>query len=253
VAFLLDVDNTLLDNDAVAADLRRHLVRLGGRAASDRYWAIFEDLRQELGYADYLGALQRYRLEHPHEVGLLELSSFLVDYPFADRLYPGALEVVARLRRWGPAVILSDGDVVFQPRKVERSGLQAAVGGHVLIYVHKEQELDDVARRYPAHHYVFVDDKVRILGAVKAVWGERVTTVFPRQGHYAHDPQLLAAYPPASVADLTVERIGDLLEVDLPTLLGRAPSGEARHGVKARPGPRRSPAPPSAPPPARRR
>jgi FMN phosphatase YigB (HAD superfamily) len=220
VVFLLDVDNTLLDNDAVAADLRRHLVRECGRAAGDRYWVIFEDLRRELGYADYLGALQRYRLEHPHDMRLLKVSSFLVDYPFADRLYPGALDVVARLRRWGPTVLLSDGDVVFQPRKVERSGLQAAVGGHVLIYIHKERELDDVAGRYPAAHYVFVDDKVRLLAAIKAAWGERVTTVFPRQGHYALDPQLLAAYPPARVADLTVERIGDLLAVDLPSLLG---------------------------------
>jgi FMN phosphatase YigB (HAD superfamily) len=220
VVFLLDVDNTLLDNDAVQEDLRRHLVREGGRAAGDRYWVIFEDLRRELGYADYLGALQRYRLELPHDMRLLKLSSFLVDYPFADRLYPGALDVIARLRRWGPTVLLSDGDVVFQPRKVERSGLQAAVGGHVLIYIHKERELDDVAGRYPAAHYVFVDDKVRLLAAIKAAWGERVTTVFPRQGHYALDPQLLAAYPPARVADLTVERIGDLLAVDLPSLFG---------------------------------
>jgi hypothetical protein len=204
VVFLLDVDNTLLDNDAVQEDLRRHLVREGGRAAGDRYWVIFEDLRRELGYADYLGALQRYRLELPHDMRLLKLSSFLVDYPFADRLYPGALDVIARLRRWGPTVLLSDGDVVFQPRKVERSGLQAAVGGHVLIYIHKERELD----------------KVRLLAAIKAAWGERVTTVFPRQGHYALDPQLLAAYPPARVADLTVERIGDLLAVDLPSLFG---------------------------------
>jgi hypothetical protein len=216
VAFLLDVDNTLLDNDAVAADLRRHLVRLGGRAASDRYWAIFEDLRQELGYADYLGALQRYRLEHPHEVGLLELSSFLVDYPFADRLYPGALEVVARLRRWGPAVILSDGDVVFQPRKVERSGLLEAVQGQALIYVHKEQELADVERRHPAERYVAVDDKLRLLAAIKEHWQERVTTVFPRQGQYAHDPRALAQFPPA---DLSIERIGDLLEYDVDALL----------------------------------
>jgi FMN phosphatase YigB (HAD superfamily) len=181
---------------------------------------LFDQIFNELGYADYLGALQQYRVAYPRDPHLLETSLFLVDYPFANRLYPGALDAIARLRGWGPTAILSDGDVVFQPRKVKQSGLWDAVAGHVLIYIHKEQELDDVARRYPAAHYVFVDDKVRILAAVKAAWGERVTTVFPRQGHYALDPQLLAAYPPARVADLTVERIGDLLAVDLPSLLG---------------------------------
>jgi FMN phosphatase YigB (HAD superfamily) len=212
--FLVDVDNTLLDNDQVVRDLHDYLLAECGRVASDRYWVIFEDLRTELGYADYLGALQRFRVEQPHETRLLKVSSFLVDYPFAERLYPGSLDVLARFRRWGPTVILTDGDVVFQPRKVERSGLSQAVRGHVLIYVHKEQELDDVARRYPAQRYVFVDDKVRLLAAFKAVWGERVCTVFPRQGHYAHDPQQLARYPPERVAEISVERIGDLLGVD---------------------------------------
>jgi FMN phosphatase YigB (HAD superfamily) len=214
VVFLVDVDNTLLDNDQVVRDLHDYLLAECGRVACDRYWVIFEGLRAELGYADYLGALQRFRVEQPHETRLLKVSSFLVDYPFAERLYPGSLDVLARFRRWGPTVILSDGDVVFQPRKVERSGLFQAVRGHVLIYVHKEQELDDVARRYPARRYVFVDDKVRLLAAFKAVWGERVRTVFPRQGHYAHDPQLLARYPPAQVAEISVERIGDLLGLD---------------------------------------
>jgi hypothetical protein len=227
VVFLVDVDNTLLDNDRVIADLRRYLDREVGPEGLARYWALFEQLRAELGYADYLGALQRYRLEFPRDPRLMSVSGFLVDYPFANRLYPGSLDVLERFRGWGPTVILSDGDVVFQPRKVERSGLMAAVDG-VLIYVHKEQELDDVEHRYPADHYVLVDDKVRILGAVKHAWGERVTTVFPRQGHYAHDPAVLAAYP---TADLTVERIGDLLEHDLSALLARA-----RVGAGARPG-----------------
>jgi len=215
VAFLVDVDNTLLDNDRVTADLRRYLEREVGAEGLARYWAIFEALRVELGYADYLGALQRYRLECPRDPHLLCVSSFLLDYPFADRLYPGALDVLERFRGWGPTVILSDGDVVFQPRKIERSGLGAAVDG-VLIYVHKERELDDVERRYPAAHYVLVDDKLRVLDAVKRVWGQRVTTVFPRQGHYARDPEALAIYP---APDLAVERIGELADCDLSLLL----------------------------------
>jgi hypothetical protein len=216
VVFLLDVDDTLLDNDRIQEDLRSHLEHEFGPENSDRYWAIFEELRAELGYADYLGALQRYRLTHLHEPRLLLLSSFLVDYPFADRLYPHALDVIERLRSWGPTVILSDGDVVFQPRKIQRSGLFEAVDGQVLIYIHKEQQLADVEQRYPARHYVLVDDKLRILAAVKEPWGTRLTTVFPRQGHYAHDPQALANYPPA---DIMLEQIGDLLGYDLPVLL----------------------------------
>ncbi len=219
VVFLVDVDNTLIDNDHIAADLKRHLEREVGRERQERYWAIFEELRTELGYADYLGALQRYRVEHPRDPHVLTVSSFMVNYPFANRLYPNSLDVVERLRAWGPTVILSDGDAVFQPRKIERSGLQDAVEGNVLIYIHKERELDDVERRYPAHHYVVVDDKLRILTAVKQVWERRVTTVFPRQGHYAHDPQALATNP---TADLTVERIGDLLAYELTALLAAA-------------------------------
>ncbi len=205
--YLVDVDNTLLDNDAVIEDLRRHLRDRFGPDCERRYWAIFEQHRQELGYADYLGALQRFRVEHPRDPNLLGVSIYLLHYPFADRLYPGALDVLGQLSRRGRVVILSDGDVVFQPRKVERSGLWAAVDGHVLIYIHKEQMLDDVERKYPADRYVMVDDKVRILSAMKATWGDRVTTVFVRQGHYAHDPSLLAAYAPP---DVTIERIADL-------------------------------------------
>ncbi len=218
IVFLLDVDNTLLDNDRVAADLKRYLTREVGAERQERYWAIFEALRAELGYADYLGALQRYRVENPRDPHLLAMSSFLINYPFANRLYPESLDVLEHLAAHGPTVILSDGDVVFQPRKVERSGLFAAVEGRVLIYIHKEQELDDVEGRYPAELYVVIDDKLRILTAIKAVWGSRVTTVFPRQGHYAHDPAIVA-YPPA---DVTIGRIGDLLGYDLPALLGGA-------------------------------
>jgi FMN phosphatase YigB (HAD superfamily) len=217
VVFLLDCDNTLLDNDLVQDDLREHLAREFGPASRDRYWAIFDQLRGELGYADYLGALQRYRLGDLSDTRLLLMSSFLVDYPFASRLYPGALDVIRHLRTWGLTVILSDGDVVFQPRKIQRSGLWEAVEGRVLIYVHKEQMLDAVAALYPARHYVLIDDKLRILTMIKNVWRDRVTTVFPRQGHYALDPHNLTAYP---AADLTVERIGDLTACGLPALMG---------------------------------
>jgi FMN phosphatase YigB (HAD superfamily) len=213
LVFLVDVDNTLLDNDRIQHDLQRHLEREFGVACRDRYWTILEALFAELGYRDYLGALQRFRAEHPRDVHLVSMSSYLVDYPFANRLYPGALDVLERFRAWGPTVILTDGDVVFQPRKVERSGIWEAVDGHVLIYIHKEEALDDVERRYPAQHYVLVDDKPRILTAVKETWRERVTTIFPRQGQYARDAK---AYRPA---DLTVERIGELLTHDLPELL----------------------------------
>jgi FMN phosphatase YigB (HAD superfamily) len=216
IVFLVDVDNTLLNNDHIQNGLKRHLEREFGAACRDRYWAILEQLFTELGYRDYLGALQRYRVEHPQDIHLLSMSSFLVDYPFANRLYPGSLDVLERFRSWGQTVILSDGDVVFQPRKVERSGIFEAVEGHVLIYIHKEEALDDVERRYPAEHYVLVDDKPGILAAVKKIWGGRVTTVFPRQGQYAHNPKSVAEYLPA---DLTVERIGDLLDYDLPALL----------------------------------
>jgi FMN phosphatase YigB (HAD superfamily) len=213
IVFLFDVDNTLLDNDRVTHDLKRYLERQFGQEVRDRYFAIFEELRAELGYADYLGTLQRYRLEAMCDPRLLMMSEYLVDYPFANRLYPGSLDALEHVSRWGPAVILSDGDVVFQPRKVRRSSLWDAVEGRVLIYIHKEQMLDDVERHYPARHYVMVDDKLRILAAMKDVWGDRLTTVFPRQGHYALDPRIVGAYP---AADITIERIGELASFDLP-------------------------------------
>ena len=221
IIFLFDVDNTLLDNDRIAADLQRHLVSEIGRKGAQEYWQIFEQLRSELGYADYLGALQRYRAKHPRAPHLLCVSNFFINYPFAERLFPDAIEVINHVQQWGPAVILSDGDVVFQPLKVGRSGLANAVAGRVLIYVHKEQELDDVEQRYPAEHYVLVDDKLRILAAVKKFRGSRVTTVFVRQGHYAADPQILADYP---AADISIKRIADLLRYQLPELLNQKSS-----------------------------
>jgi hypothetical protein len=220
VVTLFDVDNTLLDNDGVTRDLNNQLERQFGAASRDRYWAIFETLRAELGYADYLGALQRYRSEAPNDTRLLLMSGFLMDYPFAGRLYPGALGAIERMNTLGPTVILSDGDVVFQPRKVQRSGLWEAMQGRVLIYIHKEEMLADISRIYPAQHYVMVDDKVRILAAMKRQWGERLTTIFPRQGHYALDPKVVAAYPPP---DLTIDNIGALAQVDLRPLLRDTP------------------------------
>jgi FMN phosphatase YigB (HAD superfamily) len=215
IVFLVDVDNTLLDNDGIQQDLKDHLEQTYGLAARDRYWRILEDLMVELGYRDYIGALQKFRVEHPREIELLSISSFLMDYPFAGRLYPQALAVLKRLRSVGTTVLLTDGDVVFQPRKVEHAGLGKVADGDVLVYIHKEEALEDVERRFPAAHYVLVDDKLRILDAIKKIWGERVTTVLPLQGQYAHDAKVLGALPPA---DVTIERIGDLLDYDLARL-----------------------------------
>lgn len=213
VVFLFDVDNTLLNNDDVISELKAYLRREVGARRQAEYWRIFEGIRDELGYADYLGALQRYRNEYPRDPHLLLVSRFMIDYPFHKRVFPKAFEAIARARKLGRAVILSDGDVVFQPRKVERSGLGRAVLGQVLIYVHKEKELDDVAKRHPAQHYILIDDKLRILTAVKAAWGSRVTTIFVRQGHYATDRKLVSSYPPA---DITLQRIGDFVKCVLP-------------------------------------
>ena len=216
--FLFDVDNTLIDNDRVTADLKRYLMREVGAGRADQYFEIFEKRRAELGYSDYLGALQQYRLAHPRDPHLLAVSSFLINYPFANRLFPESLDALDHAAAMGQTVILSDGDVVFQPRKIERAGLFDAVEKRVLIYVHKEHELDDVERRFPADHYVLVDDKIRILTAVKKVWGKRLTTVFPKQGHYAHAADV-ATYPEP---DVTLQRIGELRQYDLPRLLAAA-------------------------------
>jgi len=210
--YLFDVDNTLLDNDRVTRDLKNFLDREVGTERSECYWRIFEELRSELGYADYLGALQRYRREYPYESHLLTVSTYLINYPFANRLFPNSLDVIDACRQKGQVVILTDGDVVFQPRKIERSGLFEAVEGNILIYIHKEHELHDVERRYPADRYVLIDDKLRILNAVKKAWGDRVTTVFPRQGHYAFDEKEIAKYPPA---DITIDRIGNLAKTNV--------------------------------------
>ena len=217
--FFFDVDNTLVDNDRVAQDLQKHLQKKVGERSAKRYWELFEELRGELGYADYLGALQRYRIEDPRDPKLLEVSYFMVNYPFANRLFPESLDAVEHARRFGLPVILSDGDVVFQPRKIDRSGLFDQFEGRVLIYVHKEQELADAEAKYPAKHYVMVDDKVRLLAAIKEHWGARVTTIFPRQGHYAHDTTEVARYPKP---DITIERIGELQKYSLDEILSAA-------------------------------
>ncbi len=220
LVFLFDVDNTLLDNDKIQLDLRNHLETYYGAKARDRYWELFEQLRDELGYTDYLGALERYRVEELHNPRVLRIANWLADYPFADRLYPAALEAVRHARQWGRTVILSDGDAVFQPRKVDRSGLWREFDDQVLIYIHKEQELEDVERWFPAKHYVMIDDKMHILAAIKTIWGNRVTTVFARQGHYALDPIETALQPQP---DVTIERIGDLLQHDLSALQRSGP------------------------------
>ena len=219
VVVLFDVDNTLLDNDHVIADLHGFLEEEVGAERASEYFEILEKLRAELGYVDYLGALQRYRLGQPHDSHVLAVSPYLIDYPFANRLYPGALDAVRHARTIGRPVILSDGDVVFQPRKIHRSGLFEEFESHILVYIHKEQELADVERRYPARRYVLVDDKLRILAAIKEAWGDRVTTVFPRQGHYATDPEVLATYP---AADITIERIGEFVDLAPAALAGAA-------------------------------
>jgi FMN phosphatase YigB (HAD superfamily) len=221
VVFLFDVDNTLLDNDHVVSDLMHYLEREIGYEHQQRYWAYFEQLRTELGYADYLGALQRYRVEYPRDSRILTVSHYLIDYPFANRLFPSSLDVIEHTQRLGEPVIVSDGDVVFQPLKIRRSGLMDSFDSRVLIYIHKEQELDDIAKHYPADHYVFVDDKVRILAAVKQAWNSRVTTVFPRQGHYAMDQKEVGKYP---APDLSIDHIGMLLDYELPTLVTVAAS-----------------------------
>jgi FMN phosphatase YigB (HAD superfamily) len=207
VVVLFDVDNTLLDNDHVQADLSAYLIADYGQDVRDRYFAIYDALFKELGYADYLGAVERLRVERIHDRRILRMAKWLLEYPYPERLYPGALAAVAFAKNWGQRSILSDGDGVFQPRKIDRSGLWAAFDGNVLVYIHKELELDDIVRLCPARHYVMIDDKLRILDAMKKGWGERLTTIFVRQGHYALDPKIVAAYPPA---DITIERIGDL-------------------------------------------
>lgn len=211
IVFFFDVDNTLLDNDRFQQELREHLRISCGDESCERYWSAFDALRSGLGYVDYIGAVQRCRVEEPHDPRMLRVGDWILDYPFADLLYPGALDAVRHLGQWGRTVILSDGDAVFQPRKIERSGLRRAFDDNVLIYIHKEKEVDDIARCYPARHNVLIDDKLAILDAVKDVWGDKVTTIFPKQGHYALDA---AAHANLRAADLTIDAIGDLTKVD---------------------------------------
>jgi beta-phosphoglucomutase-like phosphatase (HAD superfamily) len=206
--FLFDVDDTLLDNDAVKADLKERVLQKFGKDACDRFWSIYEEQRAKHGYADFLGTLERFRLEHIYDPKVLLLPIWMMEYPFADRLYPGALAVVRHVRQWGLPVILTDGDGVFQPYKLKRSGLWDAFDGHVLGYIQKDTELDAVERAYPARRYVLVDDKLKVLNAVKGIWGDRVTTVFVKQGHYANDPKTLASEP---AADVMADRIAELM------------------------------------------
>jgi FMN phosphatase YigB (HAD superfamily) len=210
--FLLDVDNTLLDNDRFTADLGDELENCFGVAQRARYWDIFAQRRTALGLADYLGSLQEFRAGLDDDPRLLDMSQYLLEYPFATRLFPRALEAIAHLRTLGSPVVLSDGDIVFQPRKIQRSGIWKAVEGRVMVYVHKEKVLDHMQRRFPAEHYVMVDDKANLLAAMKSVLGARLTTVFVRQGHYALAVESNSVVP---APDLVIERIGDLLNHNL--------------------------------------
>jgi FMN phosphatase YigB (HAD superfamily) len=215
MVFLLDVDNTLLDNDRFTADLGSRLEQAFGAAQRDRYWQIFGDRREQLGLADYLGALQLFRSGLDDDPQLLGMSQYLLEYPFASLVYPGALAAVAHLESLGTPVVLSDGDVVFQPRKIQHAGIWDAVAGRVLIYLHKERVLDHVQKRYPAPHYVMVDDKPNLLAAMKSVLGAKLTTVFVRQGHYALAAQSNLGTP---APDRVIERIGDLQNLDISDL-----------------------------------
>jgi len=208
VIFLLDVDNTLLDNDRFAADLGDRLEQAFGASERARYWEIFARLREQLGLADYLAALQAFRSGLDDHPDLLAMSEFLLEYPFAARLFPRALDAVAHLSTLGRPVVLSDGDIVFQPRKIQRAGIWDAVAGRVMIYLHKERVLDHMQQRYPARHYVMVDDKPNLLAAMKSTLGSRLTTVWVRQGHYALAAESKSVDP---APDMIIERIGDLM------------------------------------------
>lgn len=210
--FLFDVDNTLLDNDAIQHDLYAHIGHEFGADTQARYIAILEELRASLGYVDYLGAVQRLRLDRMHDPRILLVSEYLLEYPFERRLFPGALDAIAALSRRGPVAILSDGDVVVQPRKVRRSGLWKAVEGRVLIYIHKEAMLADVEERLPAQRYVMIDDKRRLLTAIKARWQNRVITVQPLQGHYAVGPTADLSDP---APDVTLPAIAAAAQLDV--------------------------------------
>ncbi len=216
IVFLFDVDDTLLDNDAMKADLGQHVLDIFGQAGAKRFWTIYEEQRVKHGYADFLGTLERFRLEHLGQPRAMLLANWLMAYPFAERLYPEALPAVRHVAQWGLPVILTDGDGVFQAYKLVRAGLWDAFEGHVLDYVHKEQELDAVMRAYPARHYVVIDDKPSILSAIKKAWGQRVTTIFVRQGHYALDPKAAAILPHP---DMTLENIGALKKQEFSALL----------------------------------
>lgn len=230
VVFLLDVDNTLLDNDRFAADLRARLTQDFGAAECERYWKLYNDLRQQFGYADYLGALQQFRDGCSDDQRLLLISDFLLDYPFSERLYPRALQAVAQLRKLGLPVVLSDGDIVFQPRKIHRSGIRDAVDGRVMVCTHKESSLSAMQARFPASHYVMVDDKPQLLAAMKRAMGDNLTTVFVRQGHYATESATATIDPPP---DRIIERIGDLCGLDLAWFLSNAAVPDAQPATTA--------------------
>jgi FMN phosphatase YigB (HAD superfamily) len=237
---LLDVDNTLLDNDRFAVDLSAYLLKQFGADGRDRYWRLFAQRRDDLGYADYLGAVQAFRGGYDDDRDRLGLSAFVLDYPFAERLYPRALEVLAHLRACAPTVIFTEGDLVFQPRKLRSAGIWDAAGGQAIVCLHKTFALTLLHRRYPAAHYFMIDDKPALLAAMKRLLGTALTTVLVHQGQYAREssagfqerrvPPLPSTRPRP---DLEIERIADLLGRD-PTRWG--PSAPTTRGQNLAPG-----------------
>ncbi len=207
--FLLDVDNTLLDNDQVRTQLEAAVTDAVGPARATRLWEIYEAVREELDFVNFPETLERFSRECDEVACLGRLSSILYGFPFAECLYPGALQAIHHVKSLGLPVILSDGDQLFQRYKIRAAGLETAVDGRVLVYVHKEQSTDDIRKRYPATHYVMVDDKPRIHTAMKAVLGDQVTTVMVCQGKYAADPAQ-HDYPDP---DVTLDSIQDLVQL----------------------------------------
>jgi len=222
VVFMLDVDNTLLDNDRFAADLAQRLDDDFGKPERERYWSIYAEERARLGYADYLGALQAFRTGADDAPALLLMSQFILDYPFHERVYPRALAALQHLRRLGTTAIITDGDVVFQPRKVQRSGLWDSVEARVLITLRKERRIELIEQRFPAAHYVMIDDKPRLLSAMKQILAHRLTTVFVRQGHYATESE---GKHVDCAPDLSIKRIGDLCEFSMDDFRVAGPIG----------------------------
>lgn len=211
VAFLFDVDNTLLDNDRVRAELAETIERIVGPERGEAFWESYEQVRRDRDYVDYPNTIARFGRAFPDEVGYPDVADAILGYPYRAAVFPGAHDVLRQAQRVGPVAILTDGDPVYQPAKVARAGLTEAIDGPVLVFDHKEQHLAEVERRVPAERYVMVDDKPRILAAMSDRLGERMSTLHVCQGRYAH----AAEHDEFPDADRTVDAIAELLDVDL--------------------------------------